>query len=56
MQPGFRGRGLLGRFLYLLPPSPLGCRNLSSLVPFVGSLAGCPAPTLLRVLTQTKTA
>ena len=25
---GFRGRGLLGRFLYLLPPSPLGYRNL----------------------------
>ena len=27
-KPGFRGRGLLGRFLYLLPPSPLGSRNL----------------------------
>ncbi len=27
-QPGFRGRGLLGRFLYLLPPSPLGFRDL----------------------------
>ena len=25
--PGFRGRGLLGRFLYLLPPSPLGYRT-----------------------------
>ncbi|MGX6643250.1 DUF3987 domain-containing protein [Legionella pneumophila] len=25
---GFRGRGLLGRFLYLLPPSPLGFRKL----------------------------
>lgn len=27
-KPGFRGRGLLGRFLYLLPPSPLGYRAL----------------------------
>ena len=27
---GFRGRGLLGRFLYLLPPSPLGYRPLES--------------------------
>ncbi len=27
-KPGFRGRGLLGRFLYLLPPSPLGTRTL----------------------------
>lgn len=27
--PGFRGRGLLGRFLYLLPPSPLGYRSLT---------------------------
>jgi len=27
-KPGFRGRGLLGRFLYLLPPSPLGFRRL----------------------------
>jgi hypothetical protein len=29
-KPGFRGRGLLGRFLYLLPPSPLGYRALQS--------------------------
>lgn len=29
-KPGFRGRGLLGRFLYLLPPSPLGYRTLDS--------------------------
>jgi len=29
-KPGFRGRGLLGRFLYLLPPSPLGFRLLTS--------------------------
>jgi len=29
-KPGFRGRGLLGRFLYLLPPSPLGFRRLTS--------------------------
>lgn len=29
-KPGFRGRGLLGRFLYLLPPSPLGFRALQS--------------------------
>ena len=29
-KPGFRGRGLLGRFLYLLPPSPLGFRTLVS--------------------------
>lgn len=27
-KPGFRGRGLLGRFLYLLPHSPLGYREL----------------------------
>ncbi len=27
-KPGFRGRGLLGRFLYLLPPSRLGHRTL----------------------------
>lgn len=27
-KPGFRGRGLLGRFLYLLPTSPLGYRTL----------------------------
>ncbi|AGA33764.1 hypothetical protein TVNIR_2104 [Thioalkalivibrio nitratireducens DSM 14787] len=27
--PGFRGRGLLGRILYLLPPSPLGYRTLT---------------------------
>ncbi|MCU0836118.1 MAG: DUF3987 domain-containing protein [Chromatiaceae bacterium] len=26
-RPGFRGRGLLGRFLYLLPASPLGWRT-----------------------------
>ncbi len=29
-KPGFRGRGLLGRFLYLLPPSPLGHRTLDT--------------------------
>lgn len=29
-RPGFRGRGLLGRFLYLLPPSPLGYPSLQS--------------------------
>ena len=29
-KPGFRGRGLLGRFLYLLPLSPLGYRTLES--------------------------
>jgi hypothetical protein len=29
-KPGFRGRGLLGRFLYLLPPSPLGFRSLKT--------------------------
>ena len=29
-KPGFRGRGLLARFLYLLPPSPLGYRSLQS--------------------------
>lgn len=26
-KPGFRGRGLLGRFLYSLPPSPFGSRD-----------------------------
>ena len=29
-KPGFRGRGLLGRFLYLLPVSLLGYRKLTS--------------------------
>ncbi|WP_211107158.1 DUF3987 domain-containing protein [Azospirillum thermophilum] len=29
-KPGFRGRGLLGRFLFLLPPSPLGNRTLNA--------------------------
>ena len=29
-RPGFRGRGLLGRFLYFLPPSPLGYRTLTA--------------------------
>lgn len=29
-KPGFRGRGLLARFLYLLPPSGLGYRTLSA--------------------------
>jgi hypothetical protein len=29
-KPGFRGRGLLGRFLYFLPPSPLGYRTLEN--------------------------
>lgn len=29
-KPGFRGRGLLGRFLYVLPPSTLGTRNGSN--------------------------
>lgn len=28
--PGFRGRGLLARFMYLLPPSPLGFRTLTT--------------------------
>lgn len=29
-QPGFRGRGLLGRFLYILPPSGIGNRTLET--------------------------
>lgn len=29
-KPGFRGRGLLARFLYLVPPSPLGYRTLQT--------------------------
>jgi hypothetical protein len=29
-KPGFRGRGLLARFLYMLPPSRLGYRSLKS--------------------------
>lgn len=29
-KPGFRGRGLLGRILYLLPPSALGHRTLTT--------------------------
>ena len=29
-KPGFRGRGLLARFLYFLPPSPLGFRTLKT--------------------------
>ncbi len=30
-KPGFRGRGLLGRFQYFLPSSPLGSRTLKGL-------------------------
>ncbi len=30
-KPGFRGRGLLARFLYALPPSPLGNRCLQTI-------------------------
>ncbi len=29
-RPGFRGRGLLGRFLYALPPNPLGHRAVEA--------------------------
>ena len=29
LNPGFRGRGLLARFLYALPPSPIGYRKLT---------------------------
>lgn len=29
-KPGFRGRGLLGRFLYLIPPSMVGYRTLDT--------------------------
>ena len=29
-KPGFRGRGLIGRFIYFLPPSPLGYRTLKT--------------------------
>ena len=29
-KPGFRGRGLLGRFIYLMPPTPLGFRKLET--------------------------
>lgn len=29
-KPGFRGRGLLARFLYFLPPSPLGYRTFEA--------------------------
>jgi hypothetical protein len=36
--PGFRGRGLLARFLYALPVSPLGSRSLSP--------AECPTETV----------
>ena len=32
-KPGFRGRGLLGRFLYFLPLSPLGWRTLETAAP-----------------------
>ena len=45
-KPGFRGRGLLGRFLYLLPPSPLGFRPRINPVPegVRDALAGVSAP------------
>jgi hypothetical protein len=36
--PGFRGRGLLARFLYALPASPLGSRSLAP--------APCPVETV----------
>jgi hypothetical protein len=29
-RPGFRGRGLLGRFLWMLPPSPVGWRTFEA--------------------------
>lgn len=29
-QPGFRGRGLLGRFMYILPTNLIGFRNINS--------------------------
>jgi phage/plasmid primase-like uncharacterized protein len=37
-KPGFRGRGLLGRFMYFLPPSPLGSRTFD----------GAPVPESIR--------
>ena len=30
-KPGFRGRGLLGRFLYSLPQSNIGCRKINTI-------------------------
>lgn len=32
-KPGFKGRGLIGRFLYLLPPHKLGFRTLETMPP-----------------------
>lgn len=43
-KPGFRGRGLLGRFLYFIPPSNLGYRKLQT----------TPIPESLKVVYSSK--
>ena len=48
-KPSFRGRGLLARFLYLLPPSPLGFRALTS-VPIPNGLQDAYAAGLRAML------
>ena len=50
-QPGFRGRGLLARFLYTLPVSRLGYRTLTSqpIPPSVKNLYQDTITTLLKV-------
>jgi hypothetical protein len=60
--PGFRGRGLLGRFLYSIPPTSIGKRDsrsdpvpdriVSSYDRKVEALAGCPLDNIGMPLTS----
>ena len=49
-QPGFRGRGLLARFLYALPPSNVG-RRLTNTPPVPEAVEACYAAEMLTLLT-----
>ncbi len=50
-KPSFRGRGLLGRFLWLLPPSPLGFRELVT-IPIPDKIAHAYAVGLADILNR----
>jgi len=50
-KPSFRGRGLLGRFLWLLPPSPLGFRELVTM-PVPDKIAHAYAAGLADILNR----
>ena len=53
-KPGFRGRGLLGRFLYSLPVSRVGYRNLNSIP--VPAIVSANYTHLVRMALQLKSA